>query len=615
MVILVRWSTGSSRRAPSVMNQRRGLRLGLGPVFAFEWIALSRRWQWYAMRSLFAAMLLAALIVILLNTPTPPQGGMNVRDLARLGLAFYTAVIGTQLTLVLLAAPAATAGAICLDRASGKLTHVLVTDLSDSEIVLGKLASRLVPVLGLVACALPILAILTLLGGVDPDALVGAFLVTVGTAVLGCSLALIFSLWARKTHEAMLGTYAVWGIWLVGRPFVTLVNGAFGWSLAVPPRIADPYSLAFSPYWYPNSVSFTDYVWFLAICTAISAVLAVVCVRRLRAVCTRVDVAKKKSVRGRLERIGARLDPTRYLPGPSLDFNPVLWREWHRARPSRWGRIVGGLFAIGAVTASLGAIVTPRSTFAMAWVNGLQVSIGMLLLSVTAATSLAEERVRGSLDVLMTTTLSTREIVLGKWLGTFRRVPSLAVLPVLVVLFGDPSKWFYAPTALLTLVFVLVCGAAITGLGLLMATWCARVGRAVTFTVSSYILVTVGWMFMGMWIRPGADSEGFMMASPFFFAGELAADLCSPGGNRAHIEWAVFWSTIYLVAAVVLLGAALLTFNRCLGRVEFGVKRIRPGDEEDGQSPGDRRGAARIAESWERCWRFPHYESPAEGLA
>ena len=26
------------------------------------------------------------------------------------------------------------------------------------------------------------------------------------------------------------------------------------------------------------------------------------------------------------------------LPGPTLDANPVLWREWHRKRPSRWSR-------------------------------------------------------------------------------------------------------------------------------------------------------------------------------------------------------------------------------------------------------------------------------------
>ena len=131
---------------------------------------------------------------------------------------------------------------------------------------------------------------------------------------------------------------------------------------------------------------------------------------------------------------------------------------------------MAGLFLIGAVTGSIGAIMAPRMTFAMAWVNGFQVAIGMLLLSVTAATSLSEERVRGSLDVLMTTTLSTREIVLGKWLGTFRRVPLLAVLPVLVVACNDPSKPHYIPTILMTMIFVFVCGAAITSLGLAMAT-------------------------------------------------------------------------------------------------------------------------------------------------
>ena len=549
---------------------RSGIRLGLGPVFAYEWIVSSRRWQGYVLRSLFAAMLLAALLVIWWNSNVLSHEA-TFRELAKLGENFFFAVVGTQLTLVLLAAPAATAGAICLDRASGTMTQLLVTDLSDSEIVLGKLAARLVPVLGLVACALPLLAILTLLGGVDPNALFGAFVVTVGIALLGCSLAMVFSLWARSTHEALLGTYAVWGLWLLGRPFARHVNSAYGWSLSVPPMIADPYALAFAPYWSPGTVSWGDYLGFLSVSWGVAAVLAVLVVYRLRPVCTRVNVARTRSVSARLERIRRRLDPTSYLPGPSLDVNPVLWREWHRARPSRWGRVVGTVFVVGAVVASFGAIIAPRSSFAMAWVNGFQVAIGMLFLSVIAATSLSEERVRGTLDVLMATTLSTREIVIGKWLGTFRLVPLLAILPVLVVLCADAPDWLYVSTALMTLLFVFACGAAITGLGLAMATWCARLGRAVALTVSSYVLVTVGWMFSAMVFRTGPTGEGFMMASPFYFAGELAADICMPKSSRHHIDWAIFWTSAYALAAMVLLGATLLTFNRCVGRVETGV--------------------------------------------
>ena len=63
-----------------------------------------------------------------------------------------------ELTAVLLIAPAATAGAICLDKARGTLAHVFLTDLTDREIVLGKLAARLVPVWGLLLCLLNVAA-------------------------------------------------------------------------------------------------------------------------------------------------------------------------------------------------------------------------------------------------------------------------------------------------------------------------------------------------------------------------------------------------------------------------------------------------------------------------
>ena len=100
---------------------------------------------------------------------SPPQ--FPIRAMAQIGESFYLGVAGTQLALVMLAAPAATAGAICLDRARGTLTHLLMTDLSNVEIVLGKLAARLVPVLCLLACTLPMMELLTLVGGVDPQLL------------------------------------------------------------------------------------------------------------------------------------------------------------------------------------------------------------------------------------------------------------------------------------------------------------------------------------------------------------------------------------------------------------------------------------------------------------
>ena len=48
--------------------------------------------------------------------------------------------------LILLAAPACTAGSIGLDKARRTLLHMLITDLSDTEIILGKLAAQLLAI-------------------------------------------------------------------------------------------------------------------------------------------------------------------------------------------------------------------------------------------------------------------------------------------------------------------------------------------------------------------------------------------------------------------------------------------------------------------------------------
>src|SRR3954454_6944582 len=171
-------------------------RVGLGPVFAFEWLMASRRWQAYAMRSLTVLLLLTAMTLVWYESPaarSAASGAMTIVQQAQVGKAFYGTTAIILLGLVGLAAPAATAAAICQDKARGNLTLLLATDLSDAEIVLGKLAARLVPVLGMIACAAPVLALTTLLGGVDPVVLTGAILVCLACAIFGCSLALMLS--------------------------------------------------------------------------------------------------------------------------------------------------------------------------------------------------------------------------------------------------------------------------------------------------------------------------------------------------------------------------------------------------------------------------------------
>ncbi|MBX6314208.1 MAG: ABC transporter permease, partial [Isosphaeraceae bacterium] len=551
------------------------MRLGAGPVFAYEWLITARKWQVYALRSLFVAALLVGLALVWASEVAGRQV-VSIRQLASIGQRFYYALVGTQLALVLLAAPAATAGAICLDKGRGTLAHLLVTDLSDAEIVLGKLAARLVPALGLVACALPVTALATLLGGIDPEALVGSFLVTAGLAVLGCALALALSVWGTKTHEVLLAAYLVVSLWLLVNPILWALGSWWGLG-PVPAWVlhTNPFWLCFAPYNRPGSVGLGDFVIFLGMTLLLSAALAGLAVARVRSVSVR---QMNRPIRAKSR--GLRLIPKGWsrwrlrLPGPSLDGNPVLWREWHRRRPSRWAAIAWGLYIGMAGFFSVMAALSsgPWSHGTAAWVNGLQVSVGLLLVSVSAATSLAEERVRGSLDVLLATPLPTRTIVWGKWWGAYRVVPALTVLPVLLVsamaLRGSPEHWLAVP---LTLGILLAQGAAITSLGLALATWIPRLGRAVGLTVTAYVLVAVGWLFvvLALWMpRPRSLGEGLMGATPFFSVGNLTYLTVEDHDQFPEFAgWVVFWIVVYTAAAVLLLLATLLTFNRALGRM------------------------------------------------
>ena len=158
------------------------------------------------------------------NRLIQPGQTVSIQMLATYGENLYETIVSIELTLVLLAAPAATAGAICLDKARGTLDHMLATDLSNAEIVLGKIGVRLVPVLGLIACVLPVMALASLLGGIDPTAACRLVPdVASACAVLGCSLALTLSVWGRKTHEVLMITYLILILWLISPVLLEVV--------------------------------------------------------------------------------------------------------------------------------------------------------------------------------------------------------------------------------------------------------------------------------------------------------------------------------------------------------------------------------------------------------
>jgi ABC-type transport system involved in multi-copper enzyme maturation permease subunit len=325
-----------------------------------------------------------------------------------------------------------------MDRSRGTLEHMLATDLSDVEIVLGKLAARLMPVLGLIAASMPVLALSTLLGGIDLFALVLGFLVVVAVAVFGCSLALAFSVWARKPYEVVLAMYTVWGFVLLGP---LLWERAASWRFISAPSewivVANPFYVAFAPYSGTGGSGLMIHLAFFAAALGLSLLFVLLTIWRVRTASIR-DRGREETAprRGIVNRIARR------LPGPSLDRNPVLWRDWHRTRTPRMSLFL--IVLISMTTAACAFVAISIWNIGLdrggGWISGLDgllyyllpAFFGLLVLSASAPTSLSEERQRGSLDVLMATPLSTRSIVVAKWLSVFRTVPWLAAGPALL---------------------------------------------------------------------------------------------------------------------------------------------------------------------------------------
>src|SRR5439155_27206954 len=108
-----------------------------------------------------------------------------------------------QLTLLVFFAALSSASAITLEKDRRTFILLLLTDLRDHEIVLGKLLGSLLQIGLLLAATVPVLALLLLLGGIGPGQLVPA-VVLIGAAVLAAgSLGGLVALWRDRTFPAL----------------------------------------------------------------------------------------------------------------------------------------------------------------------------------------------------------------------------------------------------------------------------------------------------------------------------------------------------------------------------------------------------------------------------
>ncbi len=108
----------------------------------------------------------------------------------------------------------------------------------------------------------------------------------------------------------------------------------------------NPFVLAWAPYAWPSYLTMEQLAAVLGGTLVLSGGLVIYAVLRLRADLTNRQARTIRLVSW-LAKAHARLAAWR--PGPSLDKDPVLWREWRRGRPSRLARVVWALYIMLAV--------------------------------------------------------------------------------------------------------------------------------------------------------------------------------------------------------------------------------------------------------------------------
>ncbi len=482
-------------------------RAHFAPVAIVELIAVARRWQTYVARAglVLALGLTLGLVCLSYQSGVLLIGGhLKLREYAEAGTNFAVAVLSVQLALVLFAAPAGAAGAICLDKTRGNLTLLLASDMTAFEFVIGKLLGRLLPVLALVIVSLPVLFITSFLGGINAELIGGGFVVLVGAGVLGSAIALLMSLYVGRTHEALLLAFFVIFTWLILKPvsgmmtFVPAYGPFARWLWAT-----NPVTLLLAPLDPKLGVGISDYVLYLTWTLGLATIVTLLAIVQLRQV-----VLRQANRPMRLR--GAKSFHRKRAP-KLLDRDPLRWYERFRNRPSLMARMARLLILLVALTATAAAIFLPPlfpgfddlpATACVAMVG-----IGLLLVIIRAVSSLADERSRGSLDILATTPYTTPAILWAKWRAAFAVAPWLLLLPWLVALgewwqrgsrfsrlirygrqaadpLGDLALVFFQPV-----VWVVMPTCLVLFLALFAAKW--RVVRAATISIV-LLIVLVG---------------------------------------------------------------------------------------------------------------------------
>jgi ABC-type Na+ efflux pump permease subunit len=422
----------------------------LGPIFMREVVTVPRRAGHYSGR----AALLGLLTILGITTWQATIGfarDATLGEAAAFGLLLFQIIAFVQLLLTIFFATVSAAGAISQEKDRRTFVLLLLTDMRDYEIVVGKMLGALLPITIQLAVTAPVLAMLLLLGGIDPEQVLQAVLVLGASAVAAGSLGALIALWRERTFQAL----ALSVLFLVLYICVTQGLGVIG------PLIAIDVNWFRVQAWLDPFITMQTVLgppaggWgglapaygFVIVMLGWCALLNGIGIWKLRKWNPSGEPIMQREGPQDLTDTDESIEMEKRAkahaaPGQARHVwhNPVLWREIRTLAYGRRPLLVK--LAFGLVFAlilyfAVSELNRPggRAAFVAAYGLVPAAILSLLLVSAQAATSITSERDGGALDVLLVTDISPWEFVFGKILGVFYNAKEYIIPPLLLAVF------------------------------------------------------------------------------------------------------------------------------------------------------------------------------------
>ncbi|MCK4958827.1 MAG: ABC transporter permease subunit [Planctomycetes bacterium] len=489
-----------------------------GPIFDKELRISSRRKRNYWLR--FAYLAAMTGFVILTWNATVTTAGTSVYQVSRMsqaGVAIIASLAGFQFVILQLIAVIMLSNAISGEINSRTLGILMTTPINSFQIVMGKLLSKLLQLMLLLAISLPLLAVVRVFGGVPWDYVLSSVCITLTAVIFAGTLSMYFSISARPSYAIILKTIFVLGILyifipamagaILGRFSTTRVGLSQEFYICV--FLTNPFvvmwtgtlnmvSPAAMGLW-PVSLS----IWPLH-CGVMLVASSVVLARAVRVV-RRVALAQAigqveggfRQKRRADGKISVAVKPQtiesegqiRHVEG-----SPIVWKELRKPiiQGGRKNGIIGLSVAIGALLITY--IVNLRNDL-LTWNRShvtytlIFVVMGLISNIVLSATAITSEKESRCWPILLTTALDDWRIITGKAIGMFYRcLPIWLFLAGHVILFALIG-WFHWIAIVQFTVMVACMAAFITGSGIYFSTCFRRTTSAVVANTALAMLL------------------------------------------------------------------------------------------------------------------------------